>query len=61
MEESENAVIIRDKENYALYKELYNIEFGKDLSPFNMVIDTEDRSPEDITEMILKEYNKANK
>ena len=61
MEESENAVIVRDKENYALYKELYNIEFGKDLSPFNMIIDTEDRSPEAIAEMILKEYNKANK
>jgi cytidylate kinase len=32
---------IRDRENYLLYKNLYGIEFGKDLSPFHLVVDTE--------------------
>lgn len=31
----------RDYHNRRLYKRLYGIEFGKDLSPFNYVIDTE--------------------
>jgi cytidylate kinase len=59
--ESENAVHVRDKENYSLYKELYNIEFGKDLSPFHLIIDTSDKTPGQIAEIILTEYEKANK
>jgi cytidylate kinase len=31
---------VRDRENYALYKKLYGIEFGKDLNPFDLVVDT---------------------
>lgn len=61
MVESENAVIVRDKENYMLYKGLYQIEFGRDLSPFNMIIDTENKKPNDIAEMIMAEFRKANK
>ena len=32
----------RDVENRKLYKRLYNIRFGHDLSPFNFVVDTEE-------------------
>ena len=30
-----------DKENLTLYKKLYKIEFGKDLSPFHLVVGTD--------------------
>ncbi|MDA4122079.1 MAG: AAA family ATPase [Thaumarchaeota archaeon] len=32
----------RDRENFKLYKKLYKIEFGKDLSPFHLVVGTDD-------------------
>jgi CMP/dCMP kinase len=47
------ATKIRDRENYKLYKNLYNFDFGKDLSPFDMVIDTNNILPEQVADMIL--------
>jgi cytidylate kinase len=35
---------IRDRENYRIYKQIYNIDFGKDLSVFDLVVNT-DRIP----------------
>ncbi len=32
---------VRDVENYKLYKKLYDIEFGKDHKPFDLVVDTD--------------------
>jgi CMP/dCMP kinase len=32
----------RDNENFKLYKKLYGIEFGDDLSPFHLVVGTDD-------------------
>ena len=40
-EESMKVIEARDRENYALYKKLYGIRFGKDLSPFTMVVGTD--------------------
>ncbi len=31
----------RDNENFKLYKKLYGIEFGRDLSPFHLVVGTD--------------------
>ena len=39
--ESMKVIEARDRENYALYKKLYGIRFGKDLSPFTMVVGTD--------------------
>lgn len=47
----------RDKENYEHYKKLYGIELDKDLSVFNLVIDTEYIKPEEISEMLILYYN----
>lgn len=38
----------RDRENMRLYKKLYGISFGKDLSPFNFVIDTNKLSADEV-------------
>jgi cytidylate kinase len=32
---------VRDIENYKLYKGIYGIEFGKDLKPFDLVVETD--------------------
>jgi cytidylate kinase len=32
---------VRDFENYKLYKRMYQIDFGKDLKPFDLVIETD--------------------
>ncbi len=44
----------RDRENYALYKKLYGIEFGKDLSPFNLVVGTDEVPAEKVADLVLK-------
>ena len=38
----------RDARNTRLYKKIYNIAFGKDLSVFNYIIDTEDMKAEEV-------------
>ena len=44
---------VRDLENYRLYKKIYGIEFGKDLKPFDLVIDTDSISESKVAEIIL--------
>ena len=43
----------RDRENYMLYKRLYGIEFGKDLSPFQLVVGTDGVAAEKVAKEIL--------
>jgi CMP/dCMP kinase len=40
-EECMAVILKRDEENYKLYKKLYKIEFGKDLSAFHLVVGTD--------------------
>jgi len=40
-EDCAKVIDARDSENYALYKKLYGIRFGKDLSPFSIVVGTD--------------------
>jgi CMP/dCMP kinase len=44
----------RDRKNRNLYRELYNINFGRDLSIFNYVIDTEKISAGEVASAALK-------
>jgi cytidylate kinase len=44
---------VRDKENYKLYKKLYRIEFGKDLKPFELVVETDHIDESRVAEIIL--------
>ena len=45
---------IRDTENYKLYKEIYGIEFGRDLKPFDLVVDTDSVNESRVAEIILR-------
>ena len=51
----------RDSENKRLYKKLYNIRFGDDLTPFNFIVDTERMSAEEVAKTsckLVSEYTK---
>jgi CMP/dCMP kinase len=54
--ESTNALKVRDTENKKLYKNLYDIDFGNDLTPFDLVVDTNDIIPEQVADIIIKKY-----
>ncbi len=49
---------IRDDENYKLYKKLYNMEFGRDTVPFDMVVDTESITAQEAADQITAELKK---
>lgn len=44
---------IRDTENFKLYKKIYGIEFGKDLKPFDLVVETDDIDEARVAEIII--------
>lgn len=50
----------RDSENKKLYKNLYNIDYGRDLAPFDLIVDTNEIEPEKVAEIILKKYKERN-
>ncbi len=45
---------VRDAENYKLYRKIYGIEFGKDLKPFDLVVDTDEIEESKVAEIVLK-------
>jgi cytidylate kinase len=53
-EESMKVIEARDRENYALYRKLYGIRWGKDLSPFTMVVGTDGVPAEEVASWILE-------
>ena len=54
--ESMKVVKIRDEDNFNVYKKMYNIDFGKDKTPFDLVIDTNSKTPEQVADIIIKEF-----
>ena len=46
---------VRDEENYKLYRKIYGIEFGRDLKPFDLVVET-DGIDEDRVAQVVIEY-----
>ena len=47
-----------DEENIKLYRRLYNIDFGRDTKPFELVIDTNNKNPDEIADIIINELKK---
>jgi len=54
-EECAKVIEARDGENFALYKKLYGIRFGRDLSPFNIVVGTDGIPAEEVAEQTLSQ------
>ncbi len=44
---------VRDVENYRLYMKIYQIEFGKDMSPFDLIVDTDSIDESTVGKIIL--------
>ena len=44
---------VRDAENHNLYRKIYQIDFGKDLSPFDLVVDTDSIDELRVAEIVL--------
>jgi CMP/dCMP kinase len=44
---------VRDVENYKLYKKIYKIEFGRDLKPFDLVVDTDSIDESRVAQIVL--------
>jgi CMP/dCMP kinase len=54
-EECAKVIEERDRENYALYKKLYGIRFGKDLSPFTIVVGTDGVPAPEVADSVLSQ------
>jgi cytidylate kinase len=54
-EECAKVIEARDRENYALYKKLYGIRFGKDLSPFTIVVGTDGVPAAEVADSVLRQ------
>jgi cytidylate kinase len=60
-EECAKVIEARDSENYALYKKLYGIRFGKDLSPFEIILGTDGIPAAEVARAVLKQLPRAGK
>jgi len=45
---------VRDEENYKLYKKIYGIEFGRDLKPFDLVVETDAIDEEKVAKIVIQ-------
>lgn len=57
-ERAREVVGIRDTENYEIYKKMYGIELGKDLKPFNIVLDVNNMTIDEAAEEVIKQSRK---
>jgi CMP/dCMP kinase len=60
-EECAKVIEARDSENYALYKKLYGIRFGEDLSPFTIVVGTDGIPAAEVARSVLEQLPRATK
>ncbi len=57
-EEALKLIKERDEKNNKLYKSLYNIDYGNDLKPFDIIIDTDNMSKQNVLENVSKAIDK---
>lgn len=54
IEHSKKITAERDKKNYELYEKLYNIKLGRDKKPFDVIINTEKLTAEQVADIVIK-------
>jgi len=52
--ECRKVLSVRDFENEKLYKKIYGIDFGKDLTPFDLVVETDAIDESKVAEIVIK-------
>lgn len=57
-EEAMKVLKARDRENFKLYKRMYGLELGKDMKPFNIIVDVNNITPEQAADGIIKKVKK---
>ncbi|MCL5239621.1 MAG: cytidylate kinase family protein [Candidatus Marsarchaeota archaeon] len=55
LEKAARVVALRDKENHDLYLKMYGIDLGADMKPFNIIVDVNTKTQDEIAEDILNE------
>lgn len=50
---------LRDDENRKLYKNLYGIELGTDMEPFDLVVETDGINAEEVADIVIKKFNET--
>jgi cytidylate kinase len=50
-------ILERDEENRKLYKNLYGIDFGNDLAPFDAVVLTDDKDSGQVADIVIEKFN----
>jgi CMP/dCMP kinase len=53
MSKCKEVLSVRDTENYKLYKKIYGIEFGRDLTPFDLVVETDSIDEGKVAEIVI--------
>ncbi len=48
------AILVRDRENKSLYKKMYKIELGKDMRPFDLIVEATNLSPKEVSDIVIK-------
>ena len=56
--ECREVLSVRDEENHNLYKKIYGIEFGRDLKPFDLVVETDGIDEGKVAQIVI-EYVKG--
>jgi CMP/dCMP kinase len=60
-EECAKVIEARDRQNYGLYKKLYGIRFGKDLTPFTVVVGTDGIPAAEVAAAVLTQLPRPGK
>jgi CMP/dCMP kinase len=60
-EECAKVIDARDRENRALYKKLYGIDFGRDLAPFTIVVGTDGIPADDVARAVMTQLPRSGK
>jgi len=52
--ECRKVLSVRDAENHKLYRKIYGIDFGRDLKPFDLVVETDAIDESRVAEVVIK-------
>lgn len=52
VDEAKNMIILKEKRTYEIYKKIYGFKLGEDLTPFHLVLDTTELTPEEVFQIV---------
>lgn len=61
LEMAKQVIMERDEKNRKLYMALYQIDFGYDTKPFHLIVESDQKSEEEVVQIILDNFKNRNK